>query len=89
MAAIAAARVTATHAATALCASGRQSVLVKNLGSVSVDVGAATVAYGAGFPLAPGESLTIELREEPAIVYAITSGSGVTCVVGVMKVAIS
>jgi hypothetical protein len=40
----------------------RKSVIVKNLGSVAVYVGPATVTAGNGFELRAGESVTLETR---------------------------
>ena len=87
MATLTAARVSVTTSATALNAaattqhpSDMQSVLVKNLdASASVDVGPSTVTSGAGYPLAAGESVSMDLSGTGAIVYAI-AGSGTVSV---------
>jgi hypothetical protein len=74
--------------ATELCADARASVLIKNLGTVTVDLGTSAVTAGTGFPLAAGESVTLEFRDETEDVYAITSATPVTCVLAVLRVVI-
>lgn len=76
---IASRRVTVTDAATLLTSEvgqeGRgQSVLFRNAGAASVDVGGAGVTTGAGFELAAGASLVLDTYGEA--VYGIAAAAG-------------
>ncbi|WP_431897917.1 hypothetical protein [Nonomuraea sp. bgisy101] len=58
-------------------AAQRVSLLVRNRGQVAADVGASDVAAGAGFELAPGDALSVDLAADSGL-YAVTaSGSTV------------
>lgn len=82
-------RVTVTTSATRLDTQtaggmGRSSIALKNMGGVTVDLGSSTVTAGAGYPLAAGESLSLDLVAADAGIYgAAASGS---CVVAVLQV---
>lgn len=74
--AVSTARVTVSTVAVALNAADEQGALmtIKNTSANAADLGPATVAAGAGFDLAAGATLTIQL-DPGDILYAIRSAA--------------
>lgn len=81
----AAAQVTVTDSATSIVTADRHAVTVKNLGTVPVYVGAATVTTSTGYPVNPGESLAADIYSASALYGIVASG---TCAVAVLRVTI-
>lgn len=83
---IASARVVVTNAPTRLDTTlnppytGRGALLVNNpaTNTVSVEIGGATVAAGAGYTLAPGDPPLVLQLNPGEDVYAISNGANVT-----------
>lgn len=75
--AVSAARVTVSTAAVALNTAngGGRTLTVKNIDATNgADLGASTVTAGAGFALAAGATVQVEL-EADEVLYAIRSGA--------------
>lgn len=75
--AVSAARVTASTSAVALnpANGGGRTLTVKNLHATdAADLGASTVTAGAGFPLAAGVTVQVQL-EADEVLYAIRSAA--------------
>lgn len=78
-------RVTVTTSPTVIVAADGQSILIKNIGSIDVDLGGATVAAGAGFPLAAGGEVAMDLQGWSGGLYAVTaSATAVVCVLRIV-----
>lgn len=78
------ARVTVNTTATRLdvgrgTGGGFGSVLVRNRGSVSVDLGGSDVTTGNGFELEAGEAVTLDLATSDGGLYGIAASGTVRC----------
>ena len=76
MAVVVGARVIVTDVATLVVASDKQAVVIRNLGTASIDLGGSGVTSGTGYPLGPGESVSIDLIGSPGAVYGIAAAGG-------------
>lgn len=61
---------------------GHSAVLIRNRGTVTVDLGGASVASGSGFGLDAGESVSVDLIAGDPLYGIVASG---TCVVHVLQ----
>lgn len=77
-------RVSVGTSATLLWGGDVAAVEVKNLGSVSIDIGDSSVTSGAGRPLEAGESFSLEIEDVAFSGYGISSSGTVS--VSVVKV---
>lgn len=84
--AVSAARVTVSSTAVALNTSdtGGARLLIKNIDATNgVDLGSSTVTAGAGFPLAAGVTVEVDI-DSGEVLYAIRS-AGADVVLGVLR----
>lgn len=88
--AVTSAQVSVTTTATLLSAvesddrSG-SSLLASNQGAVTVYLGSDSVTTGAGFPLAAGSSMSVDLQPGESLYGIVASG---TCTVAVLRVGV-
>lgn len=67
---------TATRLDTSTAAGmGRSSLMVRNMGTVTIDLGGSTITAGTGFQLRAGESLSIDIASSDPIFGIVASGT--------------